>query len=120
MDVKEQALKAEYQQLLARLKDPSIFSSKDYPALARRQGELESALKLFDEKKTLEIQLADAKKMFSISDSELAELAKTEADSLRQKLAANEQALNEALIPKDPNDVRNAIVEIRAAAGGDE
>jgi peptide chain release factor 1 len=54
------------------------------------------------------------------NDQELAELAKSELEQLEQKITENEQALTDALIPKDPNDEKNAIIEIRAAAGGDE
>jgi peptide chain release factor 1 len=58
--------------------------------------------------------------MENINDAELAELARHEAQELRKQLTANEEALSDALLAKDPNDERDCIVEIRAAAGGDE
>lgn len=120
MDSKEQALRQEYENLKKKLQDPSIFSSKEYPALARRQGEIERIITLFDEGKKLRTQLAEAKNMVDMTDQEIANMAKAEVTELDDKLKANEEQLTKALLPKDPNDEREAIVEIRAAAGGDE
>lgn len=120
MDNQENQLRDEYEGLQQRLQDSNIYSSKDYPALARRQAELESLIKLFDEKKEISKQLNEAKKLLEVEDAEMVEMARHEVEQLTEKLATNEAALAEALIPKDSNDERNAIVEIRAAAGGDE
>src|SRR3989338_8439350 len=103
MDVQERKLRQEYADLKKKLEDPAIYSSKEYPALARRQGQLESLISLFDRKKSLSAQLQEAKSMSA--EAELAEV---------------EEQLSAAMLAKDPNDERNAIVEIRAAAGGDE
>jgi peptide chain release factor 1 len=119
MQSKEQDFREEYQQLQAKLQDSSIFSSKEYPALARRQGQLESLISLFDELAKLKHQEADAQDMTEL-DGEMSELVAEELEDLRIKRLAAQQALSEALIPKDPNDEKNAIIEIRAAAGGDE
>ncbi|MBX4197208.1 peptide chain release factor 1 [Candidatus Saccharibacteria bacterium] len=120
MDNQEQKLRQEYAGLERQLEDPAIYSSKDYPKLARRQGELDKILSLFDQKKTLVAERADAKSMAASSEPELAELAQSEVEDLQAQLEANETALMEALLPKDPNDERDCIIEIRAAAGGDE
>ncbi|MBI5906920.1 peptide chain release factor 1 [Candidatus Saccharibacteria bacterium] len=120
MNNQEQNLRAEYQQLQSELQHPDVFGRSNYPAMAKRQGELAKIISLFDEKNRLNTQLAETKKMADGGDAELAELAKTEVAQLEQNIAGTEAALNEALIPKDPNDERNAVVEIRAAAGGDE
>src|SRR3989344_8266986 len=84
MEAKEQKLRQEYEQLKKKLEDPAIYSSKDYPALARRQSQLEDTIRLFDEKKSLDVQMAQAKKM--AGDEELAELAHKEVSELEQKL----------------------------------
>ncbi len=118
MDNKEQALREEYKQLQEKLQQPDIYSSKDYPALARRQGELETLIGLFDQKKDLSTQLEEAKKM--TADEELAELAQKEISDLGEKLSTLNSQLTTLMLPKDANDQRDAIVEIRAAAGGDE
>jgi peptide chain release factor 1 len=120
MESQEAKLREEYSGLKQRLEDPAIYSSKDYPKLARRFSELEKVINLFDEKINLQSRLAEATEMENINDSELAELARQEIDHLRQHLSSNEEALSDALLPKDPNDERDCIVEIRAAAGGDE
>lgn len=120
MESQEAKLRDEYAVLKQKLEDPAIYSSKEYPALARRLSQLDRLITLFDEKINLQSKLTEAQAMENINDTELAELAKTEVQDLRRQLAVNEEALNEALLPKDPNDERDCIVEIRAAAGGDE
>lgn len=116
----EQTLREEYDGLKQRLADPAVYSSKDYPSLARRESELSKVIELFDTRRMLAGQLAEAEKMRDSGDAELAELARTEIENLQAKASQNEAELSEALLPKDPNDDRDCIVEIRAAAGGDE
>jgi len=120
MESQEQKLRDEYAGLKAQLEDQTIYSSKEYPALARRISELEKVINLFDEKNNLQSKLAEAKAMENINDIELAELAKQEVSDLQELITKNDEALSEALLPKDPNDERDCIMEIRAAAGGDE
>jgi peptide chain release factor 1 len=120
MDNQEQTLRAEYKDLQAKLQDPGIYSSKDYPELAKRQSELDKLIALFDERKSLKAQLAEAQAMVNATDTDLAILARNEVDDLNYQMGENEAALSEALLLKDPNDGRDCIVEIRAAAGGDE
>src|SRR6185369_15541989 len=90
-----------------------------YPKLAKRQSWLEQVVGLFDTKKQLESEHDQASVLASGSD-ELAELAQMELAELEARITANTDALAEALTPKDPNDEKDAIVEIRGAAGGDE
>lgn len=116
----EQSLREEYDGLKQRLQDPSIYSSKEYPNLARRESELSKIISLFDTRKMLVGQLAEAEKMRDSGDAELAELARSEIENLQTRTRQNEADLSEALLPKDSNDGRDCIVEIRAAAGGDE
>ena len=119
METKEQALRKEYAALQERLKDPEVYSTKEYPKLARRQKKLEDTLALFDEKQRLETEISDAHDMVA-AGGELAELAETELSDLEAKLIKTEEELTDVLTPKDPNDEKDVIVEIRAAAGGDE
>lgn len=120
MEQKEQHLRQELTQLEERFIDPSIFSSKEYPKLAKRRQELESVVALFDERAALTKGRADAQALITGDDAELADLAQLELTETDEKLQANEEALREALTPKDPNDNRDVVIEIRAAAGGDE
>jgi peptide chain release factor 1 len=118
MDNKEQELKAELAKLEQKLQDPAIYSDKGYPKLAKRKAELDELIALFDEKRRLasDKQAAEALK----SDDEMREMAETELAELEKKISANEEKLLGALTPQDPNNDRDVIIEIRAAAGGDE
>jgi peptide chain release factor 1 len=118
MEQKEQALRQEYDELQKQMQDPSIFSDPKYPKIAKRSSELEAIVKLFDEHKSL----ADAKFQAEIlaKDAEMGELAEAELTDLQAKMTANDTALYEALTQKDPNDEKDVILEVRAAAGGDE
>ncbi|HZM64485.1 MAG TPA: peptide chain release factor 1 [Candidatus Saccharimonadales bacterium] len=120
MEHKEQHLRQELAELTKRLDDPTIYSSPEYPKLAKRRTQLESTVALFDNHMRLIEQKAAAQELASSDDSELASLAKTELTQLEEQLARNSTALEEVLTPKDPNDDRDVVVEIRAAAGGDE
>lgn len=120
MDQKEQTLRAELAELDQKLQDPSIFSDKNYPKLAKRKSELNDLIGLFDEKAKLLADKQSAQEIRSGPDAELAQMAAAELDELDQQLATNETRLIEALTPQDPNDDRDVIMEIRAAAGGDE
>jgi peptide chain release factor 1 len=120
MQQKEQQLRAEFTQLDQKLQDPGIFSDKNYPKLARRRSELEALISLFDKKLSLQKAKREAEELANGSDSELADMARQELSELVPKITANETALIEALTPVDPNNERDVIMEIRAAAGGDE
>jgi peptide chain release factor 1 len=119
MHQKEQALRDELASLQTQLQDPDIFSSKDYPRIAKRQAELEHILGLFDQRRKLEESYKQASDLAN-GDDELAALAAEELRETETALVINETRLAEALTPQDPNDDRDCIIEIRAAAGGDE
>jgi len=119
MDQKEANLRSEYELLKKKLEDPAIYGSKQYPDLARRISELSRIMELFDERRRLHKQLIDVQEMAK-GEGELAQLAAEEVLKTNELLGFNESALAGELIPKDPNDQRQAIIEIRAAAGGDE
>jgi peptide chain release factor 1 len=119
MESKEQALRKEYEGLQKQLQDPSVFSDPAYPKLARRQKYLEDTLSLFDQLDTIAKEEAEARKLVEAGD-ELSQLAFEELTMLQERQAKIEAELSEALTPKDPNDEKDVIIEIRAAAGGDE
>lgn len=120
MNNNEQDLRNEYADLQAKLQDPAIFSSSSYPKLAKRQSVLEQIVSLLDKRNSLKSSIEEAKAMISGDDAELASLAKDDLVESENKLTPVETELAELLTPKDPNDERDVIVEIRAAAGGDE
>lgn len=120
MDHKEQQLRTEFAELEQQLQDPAIFSDKSYPKLAKRRSQLEAIVGLFDKRNRLAEARQQAETMAQSDDSELAELARAELADLQTQITRNDNALTEALTPQDPNNDRDVIIEIRAAAGGDE
>lgn len=120
MEQKEQTLRKELADLQAKLQDPAIFSTKEYPKLAKRQAYLEHVINLFSKKTDLKHQISQATELSSSGDSEMKAMAEDELQSLNSQLESIQAELAEALTPKDPNDERDIIIEIRAAAGGDE
>lgn len=120
MDNKESLLRNELAELDSQLQDPAIYSDKNYPKLAKRKSELDDLIALFDEKQRLLKNKAEATELLNSGDSEMSSMATLELEELAPQIEANESALIEALTPQDPNNERDVIIEIRAAAGGDE
>lgn len=112
-------LTAEKNGLDAFLARPDAYSDPEFSKKNKRLMELQNVLEKALLRQTLEAQLAEARELSSGND-ELAELAKMEANEAESQLEALEEELFLMLAPKDPNDDRNVIVEIRAGAGGDE
>jgi peptide chain release factor 1 len=112
-------LQAEKASLADFLATPNAFSDPDFSKKNKRLSELDAILEKAMLRETLEGQLLEAKELTGGSD-ELAELAKMEAAETEEKLSVLEEELFAMLAPKDPNDEKNVIVEIRAGAGGDE
>jgi len=111
-----QAEKTELDSFLAR---PDAYADSDYSAKNKRFVEIQTILEKALLRESLEAQIVDAKEMAGGGD-ELAELAKMEIEENTTRLAALEDELFTMLAPKDPNDDKNVIIEIRAGAGGDE
>ncbi len=120
MDQKEQSLRAELADLETKLQNPAIFSDASYPKVAKRKSQLEDLLALFDEKSQLAKKKAEAEELKDSPDSDMQQMAEAELAELEPKIATNDEKLISALTPQDPNNDRDVIMEIRAAAGGDE
>ena len=120
MDTKETNLRAELIDLDRQLEDPAIYSDPVYPKLAKRRSDVAGLVNLFDEKARLLKNKAEAETLKNSGDRDLEQMAYTELEDLEPQLAVNEQLLIDALTPQDPNNDRDVIIEIRAAAGGDE
>lgn len=112
-------LNAEKQELDTFLARPDAYSDPDFSKKNKRLVELQNILEKGTLRETLEAQLAEAKELTGGND-ELAELARAEVTETEAQLEALEEELFRMLAPKDPNDEKNVIVEIRAGAGGDE
>ena len=114
-----EALKAERVALGDFLARPDAYGSPDFTSKNKRFSELETLITKGEERETLEQNLRDAKELAN-DGGELAELAKAEITETEARLAELEEELFVLLTPKDPNDEKNIIIEIRAGAGGDE
>lgn len=114
-----QDLDTEYRTLGDLLATPDAYSDPQFSSKHKRFSELESLIKLAKRREQLVQNIAEAKVLTS-GDDELAELAKLEVTESEAELAKLEEDLFIMLTPKDPNDDKNVIMEIRAGAGGDE
>lgn len=112
-------LTTEKAELADFLASPSAYSDPQFSAKNKRFTELEAILEKATLRRDLEQQLVEAKELSSGND-ELAELAKSEVGDIESRLESLEDELFIMLAPKDPNDDKNVIMEIRAGAGGDE
>lgn len=117
-----QALADRYEKLSELLCDPDISSDpKRLRELSKEQSDLQEAYDAFTEYKQVSEQLEDAKLMQAEKlDDEMREMVKMEIDELSTRKAELDEKIRLVLLPKDPNDDKNVIVEIRGAAGGDE
>ncbi len=106
-------------ELTAFLSRPDAFSDPDYAKKNRRLLELDELIRAGERQAALKQQITEAKELSGGGD-ELAELAKEELPTLEKELAELDETLFVMLTPKDPNDEKNVIIEIRAGAGGDE
>jgi peptide chain release factor 1 len=120
MESKAQPYRDELKALEIQLEDPAIFSDKNYPKLAKRKANLEFIIRLFDENAQLLRDQQAAEALKTNNDPEMQQLALDELAELEPKIKANTDILITALTPQDPNNERDVIIEIRAAAGGDE
>ncbi|HTG70408.1 MAG TPA: peptide chain release factor 1 [Candidatus Udaeobacter sp.] len=117
-----QALADRYEKLSELLCDPDISSDpKRLRELSKEQSDLQEAYDAFTEYKQVTGQLEDAKLMQAEKlDDEMREMVKMEIEELSKRQAELDEKIRIVLLPKDPNDDKNVIVEIRGAAGGDE
>ncbi len=116
----QQKLRHELASLTEALSAPDAFSDPKIGEKNRRRAELEEIIFTLDQKELFEKQLTESNEILRGNDTELSELAKLEIPELEDKISSTEEKLTELLTPKDPNDHKNAVVEIRAGAGGDE
>ncbi|OLN24176.1 peptide chain release factor 1 [Domibacillus antri] len=117
-----QAVEDRYEKLNELLSDPDIVNdSKKLRDYSKEQSDIQETVEVYREYKEAKEQYADAKAMLEDKlDAEMRDMVKEELNELEETLADLEARLKILLIPKDPNDDKNVIMEIRGAAGGDE
>jgi len=112
---------ARYEELGEQLASPEIVSDpQKYQKIAKQHRDLEAVVENYREYKQVETGIADAKALMNEGDEDIYAMAEEELLQLEERLPKIEEELKLALLPKDPNDEKNVILEIRAGTGGDE
>jgi peptide chain release factor 1 len=111
-----------YEELTQELSSPELLSNPaSYGKAAKQHRTLEEVVRKYQAWKNLKAELADARELMDTSDDEeMREMARLESDSLQTRIEDADRELKLLLIPTDPNDEKNVILEIRAGTGGDE
>ena len=110
-----------YEELAMKVADPDVINDQPrWQKYIKEMGEMEPIVNKYKEYKKTKESVAEAKEMLDSGDEELKELAKMELADLEDKIPEMENDLKALLLPKDPNDDKNVILEIRAGTGGEE
>lgn len=110
-----------YEALTAQMSDPVLINDQaEYTKIAKKQRDLEEVVTQYRHWRQINEKLLQARHMMDDGDAGLRELAGMEIEELEPQLIAAEEALQLLLLPKDPNDEKDVVLEIRAGTGGDE
>ena len=118
-----EAIRVTFDELTVRLADPDVIGdSKLLNQISSQRASKQTAVELFDSYLEAEAELEGATELFQESgdDKELREMARAEIAELEERIAGYEEALRLELLPKDPNDERDCMLELRAGTGGSE
>jgi peptide chain release factor 1 len=114
-------IEVKYEKLEQELAQPDIFNDQDrYKKISKAHADLADVVMLYREYKQCSKDIADNEEMLHDSDPEIREMARVEMDESQDRLHQLEARLKVLLLPKDPMDDKNIILEIRAGTGGDE
>jgi len=119
---KLEQIESRYEALTEELSSPEVYSDPaNYAKLNKQHRGLGEMVAKYRELKQLKSELAGARELYdSADDDEMRELARSEVASLEESIEKSEEELRVLLLPRDPNDEKNVILEIRAGTGGDE
>ena len=110
-----------YEELEHLLTSPKILGNpKEMQKLARERAEISKLVETYRTYKKIQEEIKESHQLLAESDEEIRELAKSELQSLKERLAALEEEIKVFLLPKDPRDEKNIFLEIRAGTGGEE
>ena len=116
---KLEGVEKRYEELTQKISDPEVIANQtEWQKSIKEHAEIQDTVEKYREYKKVKQQLEEAKQM--LDDPELKELAQMELEEAKENLPRLEEELKFLLIPKDPNDDKNIICEIRAGAGGEE
>ncbi len=114
-------IKERYKELETKLSDPDVIKDqKTYRQLAKEHSDIGEIVRTYDRYLRVQEEINENKQMLNDSDPEIRELAKDELESLEKESDQLQEKLKVLLLPKDPNDEKNILLEIRAGTGGDE
>jgi len=114
-------IEVRFEELTRQMADPAVISDADqYRKITKAHSELSEVVAKYREWKDASSQFDQAKAMLTDSDAEMQQMAREEILRLEPAIAEIEQELKVLLLPKDPNDEKNVVLEIRAGTGGDE
>lgn len=121
MLAKLEHLERKFEDLEMQLSSPEVFGDQErYRKLTKAHSDLKCIVEAFRKYRTMQESLLENKELMNDSDPELAEMAKEEVKELERTIPEMEAHLTILLLPKDPMDEKNTILEIRAGTGGDE
>jgi peptide chain release factor 1 len=121
VDDKLQEIEQRFERLTADLGNPEVIGDRSrFSQVAKERAQLEELVETFRESKKVRAEVAEYTALLEDKDSDMRALAKDELPALHAKLAALGERLKVLLLPRDPNDERSVILEVRAGAGGDE
>ncbi|MFB6263059.1 MAG: peptide chain release factor 1 [Bradymonadaceae bacterium] len=110
-----------YRELNSRLADPDVADDPEtYQKLAKEHAQLEEVVELYDQYREVERELEENRELSRDDDEAIREMARREVDRLEEDRARLEDQLKELLVPEDPMDEKDTLLEIRAGTGGEE
>jgi peptide chain release factor 1 len=110
-----------YQELERLVADPAVIADRrQYAAFARERAQLETVIEGYRERQRLERDIAEHRELLHDADPDIREMARGELPAIEEELSQLDAKLKMLLLPRDPNDERNTVLEIRAGTGGDE
>ena len=114
-------MEARYESLSRDMSDPSLVTDqKRYQAISKEHRDMEPVVEKYRHYRRIADGIADARAMLAEPDPEIKSMAQEELAALEPQLAPIEDALKVMLLPRDPNDDKNIVIELRAGTGGDE
>ena len=110
-----------FEELERQVADPAVIANRrEFARLAKERAQLEETVVAWRERQRLAAEIEEHRELAQGKDADLRELARAELPALESRVAALDGQLKQLLIPRDPNDERNTVLEIRAGTGGDE
>ena len=121
MEEKLQEIEQRFERLTADLGNPEVIGDRSrFSQVAKERAQLEQLVETFREYKRVKVDLEGNQALLQDSDPEVRAMAKEELPALQAKVDELNERLKILLLPRDPNDERSVILEVRAGAGGDE